>query len=118
MINTLNWDELVVARYGIARANHADMSVADSMIKHNIVNGKEMQPVGDIPKKYTADWPALKTEADRLGEDDFYKSRIAAYDKATDHYGALGDLWNAEDYDGMVALMKANVDGADETTSE
>ena len=106
----MNLNELVVAIYARAAMDRretgtSDLSVASSKIRNNIRHGRAVDPVEGIPAKYIPDFAALQAQEKAMGEDAFAQAWTAMNARRQARYTDLCRLWDAGDYDGMVALM-------------
>lgn len=82
----------------------SDLGVAASQIRNNIRHGQAINPVEDIPAKFIPDWKAWH-DYEQEDEDNFVKKWVIMNDIRQDLYKDLCELWNGNDYQGMIDLM-------------
>ena len=108
-MNTINWNTLTPVIFGIGEANNRDLGVAMDMCMQNIREGREVNPVAELPIAHQVDWPrigkayAAMDEAGRKAVNDGLNAWLRTM---RGNYKALCALWAAEDYDAMVKLME------------
>ena len=111
MITELNFAKLTPAAWAIATANNVDVSVGRSMLLHNLREGKEMNPMAELPDEFTPDWAALKPQYDGLNDKAGVMSNSNVWHRVCqDNYKELCALWMEGDCAGMVELMEAAAD--------
>ena len=107
-MNTINWNTLTPVIFGIGEANNRDLGVAMDMCMQNIREGREVNPVAELPIAHQVDWPrigkayAAMDEAGRKAANDGLNAWLRTM---RGNYKALCALWAAKDYDAMVKLM-------------
>ena len=112
-MNTINWNTLTPVIFGIGEANNRDLGVAMDMCMQNIREGREVNPVAELPIAHQVDWPrigkayAAMDEAGRKAANDGLNAWLRTM---RGNYKALCALWAAEDYDAMVKLMEGASD--------
>ena len=112
-MNTINWNTLTPVIFGIGEANNRDLGVAMDMCMQNIREGREVNPVAELPIAHQVDWPrigkayAAMDEAERKAANDGLNAWLRTM---RGNYKALCALWAAEDYDAMVKLMEGASD--------
>ena len=112
-MNTINWNTLTPVIFGIGEANNRDLGVAMDMCMQNIREGREVNPVAELPIAHQVDWPrigkayAAMDEAGRKAVNDGLNAWLRTM---RGNYKALCALWAAEDYDAMVKLMEGASD--------
>ena len=112
-MNTINWNTLTPVIFGIGEANNRDLGVALDMCMQNIREGREVNPVAELPIAHQVDWPrigkayAAMDEAGRKAVNDGLNAWLRTM---RGNYKALCALWAAEDYDAMVKLMEGASD--------
>lgn len=102
----MNLNQTIVALYSM---EGQDLSVKASKLRNNIRHGRAVDPVGDIPVAYIPNFSTLHIEEVEMGPDAFGASWAAFEKRRKKLYNELVDLWENEDYAGMVALL----DGAE-----
>lgn len=113
MITELNFAKLTPAAWAIATANNVDVGIGRSMLLHNLREGKEMNPMAELPDEFTPDWAALGEQYNAIDPEERAGVMSASnvwHRVCQDNYKALVGLWAEEDYEGMVELMEASVD--------
>lgn len=111
MITELNFAKLTPAAWAIAAANNVDVGVGRSMLLHNLREGKEMNPMAELPDEFTPDWAALKPQYDGLNDKAGVMSNSNVWHRVCqDNYKELCALWMEGDCAGMVELMEAAAD--------
>lgn len=111
MITELNFAKLTPAAFSIANANDVDVGVGRSMLLHNLREGKEMNPMAELPDEFTPDWAALKPQYDGLNDKAGVMSASNVWHRVCqDNYKELCELWMEGDCAGMVELMEAAAD--------
>lgn len=112
-MNTINWNTLTPVIFGIGEANNRDLGVAMDMCMQNIREGREVNPVAELPIAHQVDWPrigkayAAMDEAERKAANDGLNAWLRTMRA---NYKALCALWAAKDYDAMVKLMEGASD--------
>ena len=112
-MNTINWNTLTPVIFGIGEANNRDLGVAMDMCMQNIREGREVNPVAELPIAHQVDWPrigkayAAMDEAGRKAVNDGLNAWLRTM---RGNYKALCALWAAKDYDAMVKLMEGASD--------
>ena len=112
-MNTINWNTLTPVIFGIGEANNRDLGVAMDMCMQNIREGREVNPVAELPIAHQVDWPrigkayAAMDEAERKAANDGLNAWLRTM---RGNYKALCALWAAKDYDAMVKLMEGASD--------
>lgn len=106
----MNLNELVVAIYARAAMDRketgvSDMGVAASKIRNNIRQGCAVDPVDGIPAEFIPDFSALHAYENSIGTDAFAVEWTKMDMLRQKLYFALTELWNSNDYTGMVRLM-------------
>lgn len=111
MITELNFAKLTPAAWAIATANNVDVGVGRSMLLHNLREGKEMNPMAELPDEFTPDWAALKPQYDGLNDKAGVMSNSNVWHRVcNEKYFELVDLWKAENYQGMADLVASTAD--------
>lgn len=113
MITELNFSKLTPAAWAIAIANNVDVSVGRSMLLHNLREGKEMNPMTELPDEFTPDWAALGEQYNAITPEERAGVMSASnvwHRVCQDNYKELCALWMEGDCGGMVALMEAAAD--------
>ena len=98
----MNLNKTIVALYSM---DGQDLSVKASKLRNNIRHGRQEDPVGEIPAAYIPDFAALHAEEAAMGPDAFAAAWADFEARRQEHYDALVDLWEAQDYAGMVTLL-------------
>lgn len=115
MITELNFAKLTPAAWAIAAANNVDVGVGRSMLLHNLREGKEMNPMAELPDEFTPDWAALSEQynatdpKERAG----VSSAVNVWHRVCqDNYKTLVELWNQEPRScaGMVEVVEHAID--------
>ena len=112
-MNTINWNTLTPVIFGIGEANNRDLGVAMDMCMQNIREGREVNPVAELPIAHQVDWPrigkayAAMDEAERKAANDGLNAWLRTM---RGNYKSLCALWAAKDYDAMVKLMEGASD--------
>ena len=112
-MNTINFNLLTPAIFAIGEKNNRDLGVAADMLMQNIREGREVNPVAELPIAHQVDWPrigkayAAMDEAERKAANDGLNAWLRTM---RGNYKALCALWAAEDYDAMVKLMEGASD--------
>ena len=112
-MNTINWNTLTPVIFGIGEANNRDLGVAMDMCMQNIREGREVNPVAELPIAHQVDWPRIgkaysaMDEAERKAANDGLNAWLRTM---RGNYKALCALWAAMDYDAMVKLMEGASD--------
>ena len=112
-MNTINWNTLTPVIFGIGEANNRDLGVAMDMCMQNIREGREVNPVAELPIAHQVDWPrigkayAAMDDHERKAANDGLNAWLRTM---RGNYKALCALWAAEDYDAMVKLMEGASD--------
>ena len=113
MKNTINFNPLTPAVFAVGEKNDRDIGVAADMLMQNIREGREVNPVAELPIAHQVDWPrigkayAAMDEAGRKAVNDGLNAWLRTM---RGNYKALCALWAAEDYDAMVKLMEGASD--------
>ena len=113
MKNTINFNLLTPAIFAVGEANNCDLGVAADRCMQNIREGREVNPVAELPIAHQVDWPrigkayAAMDEAGRKAVNDGLNAWLRTM---RGNYKALCALWAAEDYDAMVKLMEGASD--------
>lgn len=107
-VETMN--HLVVAIYARAAMDREEtgdgnLSMAESKIKNNIVQGLPLNPVAGIPIEYVPDWDGWHQAYETVGADKFGEEWAAMNKRRKELWKELAKLWDAKDYDGMVQIM-------------
>ena len=112
-MNTINWNTLTPVIFGIGEANNRDLGVAMDMCMQNIREGREVNPVAELPIAHQVDWPRIgkaysaMDEAERKAANDGLNAWLRTM---RGNYKALCALWAAKDYYAMVKLMEGASD--------
>ena len=112
-MNTINFNLLTPAIFAVGEANNRDLGVAADMLMQNIREGREVNPVAELPIAHQVDWPrigkayAAMDEAERKAANDGLNAWLRTM---RGNYKALCALWAAKDYDAMVKLMEGASD--------
>ena len=112
-MNTINFNLLTPAIFAIGEKNNRDLGVAADMLMQNIREGREVNPVAELPIAHQVDWPrigkayAAMDEAERKAANDGLNAWLRTM---RGNYKALCALWAAKDYDAMVKLMEGASD--------
>ena len=112
-MNTINWNTLTPVIFGIGEANNRDLGVAMDMCMQNIREGREVNPVAELPIAHQVDWPrigkayAAMDDHERKAANDGLNAWLRTM---RGNYKALCALWAAKDYDAMVKLMEGASD--------
>lgn len=112
-MNTINWNTLTPVIFGIGEANNRDLGVAMDMCMQNIREGREVNPVAELPIAHQVDWPrigkayAAMDDGERKAVNDGLNAWLRTM---RGNYKALCALWAAKDYDAMVKLMEGASD--------
>ena len=113
MKNTINFNLLTPAIFAIGEANNCDLGVAADMLMQNIREGREVNPVAELPIAHQVDWPRIgkaysaMDEAERKAANDGLNAWLRTM---RGNYKALCALWAAKDYYAMVKLMEGASD--------
>lgn len=113
MITELNFAKLTPATWAISKANNVDVGVGRSMLLHNLREGKEMNPMAELPDEFTPDWAALSEQYNAIDPEERAGVMSASnvwHRVCQDNYKELCALWMEGDCGGMVALMEAAAD--------
>ena len=112
-MNTINWNTLTPVIFGIGEANNRDLGVAMDMCMQNIREGREVNPVAELPIAHQVDWPRIgkaysaMDEAERKAANDGLNAWLRTM---RGNYKALCALWAKKDYAAMVKLMEGASD--------
>ena len=112
-MNTINFNLLTPAIFAIGEKNNRDLGVAADMLMQNIREGREVNPVAELPIAHQVDWPRIgkaysaMDEAERKAANDGLNAWLRTM---RGNYKALTGLWRAKDYDTMVKLMEGASD--------
>ena len=112
-MNTINFNLLTPAIFAIGEANNCDLGVAADMLMQNIREGREVNPVAELPIAHQVDWPrigkayAAMDDHERKAANDGLNAWLRTM---RGNYKALCALWAAKDYDAMVKLMEGASD--------
>lgn len=91
-----------------------DLSVKAAKLRNNILYGKELDPVGELPAGFMPDFAELHRMETAMGEDAF-GALWAEFEHARKvRYKELVKRWGRKDYQGMVDYMDTPVDGPEE----
>ena len=109
MKETMN--NLVVAIYVRAAMDReetgvSDLSVAESKIKNNIVQGLPLDPVGGIPLEYVPDYQNWHTAYETVGAETFGEEWAKMNALRKKLWEPLYQLFDMKKYDGMVEIME------------
>ena len=113
MKNTINFNLLTPAIFAIGEANNCDLGVAADMLMQNIREGREVNPVAELPIAHQVDWPRIGKAYVAMddGERKAVNDGLNAWLRTMrGNYKALCALWAAKDYDAMVKLMEGASD--------
>ena len=113
MITELNFAKLTPAAWAIANHNEVDMGVGRSMLLHNLREGREINPMAELPYEFTPDWTALGAQYNATAPEERAGVMSASnvwHRICEDNYKALVELWLAKDYQGMVDLVASAAD--------
>lgn len=111
MITELNFAKLTPASFALANANDVDVGVGRSMLLNNIRHGREVDHImTGLDPEYLPDWAALKPQYEALEHGGVTSAVNVWHRVCQDNYKALVELWNANDYQGMVELMENAAD--------
>ena len=111
MITELNFAKLTPASFALANANDVDAGVGRSMLLNNIRHGREVDHImTGLDPEYLPDWAALKPQYEALEHGGVTSAVNVWHRVCQDNYKALVELWNANDYQGMVELMENAAD--------
>ena len=113
MITELNFAKLTPAAWAISKANNVDVGVGRSMLLHNLREGKEMNPMAELPEEFTPDWAALGEQYNAIDPEERAGVMSASnvwHRVCQDNYKELCALWMERDCAGMVELMEAASD--------
>lgn len=102
----MNLNELVVAIFSCSKNMGDDLSVSESKVRNNIRWGKEVDLIGEVPKKYNPDWDKLYEYQIQVGVDEFSKRWAEMNEVRRNNYLELVELFSNKDYEGMVKLME------------
>ena len=111
MITELDFAKLTPAAFAIANAN--DVGVGRSMLLHNLREGREMNPMAELPDEFTPDWETLGEQYNATVPEERAGVMSASnvwHRVCEDNYKALVELWLAKDYQGMVDLVASAAD--------
>ncbi len=111
-MTTNQWNHLTPALFAIAETRNADLGVACDMLRNNLRQGRDVD--GDttiLPEEYRPDYAASVKE-DLTSKAEFALFRVFEA-KVSAYYGELCRLWEARDYEGMVALMAEDPEGVE-----
>lgn len=114
MITELNFAKLTPAAWAIANANGVDVGVGRSMLLHNLREGREMNPMAELPDEFTPDWAALGEQYNAIDPEERAGVMSASnvwHRVCQDNYKELCALWMEGDCAGMVELMEGAADG-------
>lgn len=111
MITELNFSKLTPSVWAAMNANDVDISVAYSMVKQNLREGKAVNPSLDLPDEVTPDWAALGEAYNAVEHTGDISSASNAWIRILKAKAfELAPLWRAADYQGMVDLVAAAAD--------
>ena len=113
MIIELNFAKLTPAAWAIAIANDVDVSVGRSMLLHNLREGKEMNPMTELPDEFIPDWAALGEQYNAIDPEERAGVMSASnvwHRVCQDNYKRLCELWMEGDCAGMVELIENSAD--------
>ena len=111
MITELNFAKLTPAVWAAMNANDVDISVAYSMVKQNLREGREVNPLLKLPDEFTPDWPALGEAYNAVEHTGDISSASNAWTRILKAKAfELAPLWRAGDYEGMAALVANTAD--------
>ena len=113
MITELNFAKLTPAAWAISNANNVDVGVGRSMLLHNLREGKEMNPMAELPDEFTPDWAALGEQYNAIDPEERAGVMSASnvwHRVCNEKYFELVDLWKAGDYQGMADLVANTAD--------
>ena len=111
MITELNFAKLTPASFALANANDVDVGVGRSMLLNNIRHGREVDHImTGLDPEYLPDCAALKPQYEALEHGGVTSAVNVWHRVCQDNYKALVELWNANDYQGMVELMENAAD--------
>ena len=109
MITELNFAKLTPAAWAISNANNVDVGVGRSMLLHNLREGKEMNPMAELPDEFTPDWAALSEQYNAIDPEEragVMSDSNVWHRVCQDNYKRLCELWNQGGYQVMVELVK------------
>ena len=115
MITELNFAKLTPAAFAIANANDVDVGVGRSMLLHNLREGREMNPMAELPDEFTPDWAALGEQYNATVPEERAGVMSASnvwHRVCEGNYQALMELWMRDPSDcaGMAELIEAVAD--------
>ena len=113
MITDLNFATLTPAAWAISKANNVDVGVGRSMLLHNLREGKEMNPMAELPDEFTPDWAALGEQYNAIDPEERAGVMSASnvwHRVCQDNYKELCALWMEWDCAGMVELIENSAD--------
>ena len=113
MITELNFAKLTPAAWAIAAANNVDVGVGRSMLLHSRQEGKEMNPMAELPDEFAPDWAALGEQYNAIAPEERAGVMSASnvwHRVCQDNYKELCALWMERDCAGMVELMEGAAD--------
>ena len=113
MITELNFAKLTPAAWAISAANNVDVGVGRSMLLHNLREGKEMNPMAELPEEFTPDWAALGEQYNAIDPEERAGVMSASnvwHRVCQDNYKSLCELWMDGDYAGMAELIENSAD--------
>ena len=113
MITELNFAKLTPAAWAIVNANNVDVGVGRSMLLHNLREGREMNPMAELPDEFTPDWAALSEQYNAIDPEERAGVMSASnvwHRVCQDNYKELCALWMERDCAGMVELVESAAD--------
>ena len=113
MITELNFAKLTPAACAISKANNVDVGVGRSMLLHNLREGKEMNPMAELPDEFTPDWAALGEQYNAIDPEERAGVMSASnvwHRVCQDNYKELCALWMEGDCAGLVELIENSAD--------
>lgn len=111
MLKELDFPKLTPAVWAIMNAQDVDISVAYSMAKQNLREGRTVHGGMALPEEFRPDWHALGAQYNAHEHDGDISSDTNRWVRTMKSLAFdLAPLWRAGDYEGMAALVANTAD--------
>ena len=111
MLKELDFPRLTPAVWAIMNAQDVDISVAYSMAKQNLREGRTVHGGMALPEEFRPDWHALGAQYNAQEHDGDLSSATNRWVRTMKALAFdLAPLWRAGNYEGMAALVANTAD--------